>query len=566
MNLPDKQSELEELILKEMDGVCSESEFAKLSDRLCNDPEAMDYYLEFVSFCAGMLRPGEISVTDDRFHDAEDVRVTELWLALAEDERTAETIDIEDPARAIPVSVCREQTVVSRQKVSLFPLYTALSLIAALLVMIAYVVTHPRKAPPNAVATLTGSSGAVWLQANHLSGDKRLYTDSTMTLVEGFAEITFDNQAKIILQSPAEIGIEDFNQIFLRSGKLSAVIPKTAWGFVVRSTGASVVDYGTEFGVTADLYGKTEVHVFVGKVELRSGSDPVRFGARKSLTQGQAGCVDETGELTAGPMKAYPSSFVRRLPQKMTFGRPGKRLDLADIVGGGNGFGTGQECVGIDPATGKLATKLITDDRMQELYRYCLVPEMPCIDGVFVPLGGESPQVITSQGHVFEGFPETDGRYWIEITNLPVTSMMPTTGDNHQGFQFARLGRIQYGTPLHPAVILHANAGITFDLDAIRSMNPRTQIQRFTSLCGLSDTLADTPIWNGAMATLWVLVDGQEREMIQISSSAKQQAYINIDITENDRFLTLVATDGQNKNGGDWTLFGDPALELESVN
>ena len=37
---------------------------------------------------------------------------------------------------------------------------------------------------------------------------------------------------------------------------------------------------------------------------------------------------------------------------------------------------------------------------------------------------------------------------------------------------------------------------------------------------------------------------------------------INIPIARNDRFLTLVATDGGNTIAGDWIMFGDPRMEL----
>lgn len=40
---------------------------------------------------------------------------------------------------------------------------------------------------------------------------------------------------------------------------------------------------------------------------------------------------------------------------------------------------------------------------------------------------------------------------------------------------------------------------------------------------------------------------------------------VDIAIGENDRFLTLVATDGRNGFAFDWVLFGDPRLELLPV-
>lgn len=557
MTLPDRQIELEELILKEMDGQITPKEFSQLSDYLRQNPEALNMYLEFLTLCAGMLRPGEVTIPDDSLCTGDEIRQSALWMALAENERTAEAIYIEKSEPVTPVY--NNAAIVRKQGVSKVALYTAIISTAAFLLMVAYVMTHPRKSR-EVVATLTGSTQAVWKEPLAISGENnRLYTNSAMHLVEGFAEITFDNQARIILQSPAQIIIEDYNQIFLRTGKLSALVPKTAIGFVVRTGAASIVDYGTEFGITADTYGQTQAHVFEGKVELRSGSDPVRFEATKKLTQGQAGRVDESGVLSSETMEAQPSSYVRSLPSKMSFGQPGKRIDLADIIGGGNGFGTGRECVGIVPTSGKLVPDLLLANRRPMSNRYSPVPAMPCIDGVFVPNGGNVPQIVSSQGHTFGECPQTDGSYWIEITNRPIASLYGNSEGEASDIHLVRLAGIQFGTRLHPAIMMHSNTGITFDLDEIRSTVPGTKIRSLTSLCGLSETM----FREDAKAALWVLVDGQKRKEVNVAYSAKTYEFITIDINDSNRFLTLMVTDGENGNGGDWTFFGDPALELE---
>lgn len=556
MTLPERQIEIEELILKEIDGVISEQEFAQLSECLRRNPEALDTYLEFMTICAGMLKPGEVTIPDDCLCQVDDIRQSALWAALAENERTAETVYIEkhdpvEPVRQIPV-------IPRKQSVSKVALYTAIISSAAFLMLVSYVMTHPRKVRM-AVATVTGSSQAEWKEAMSLAADNnRVYTGSLMHLTEGFAEITFDNQAKIILQSPAQLVIEDYNQIFLHTGKLAALIPPSAVGFVVRTGAASIVDYGTEFGVTASYSGQTEAHVFQGKVELRSGSDPVRFESTKRLTLGQAGRVDDAGVLSAETMVAQPNSFMRSLPSKVSFGQPGKRIDLADIIGGGNGFGTGKECVGINPTSGKGVNDLLLENRKSDTNRYFLVADNPCIDGVFVPFGGSSPQIVTSQGHTLEQCPQTDGCYWIEITNRPIASIY---GKESSDVHLVRLAGIQFGTRLNPAIMMHSNTGITFDLDEIRAANPGTKIRKFTSLCGLSETMFREDV----KATLWVLTDGRKRQEVHISYNGQNRAVINIDISDSTRFLTLMATDGENSNGGDWTFFGNPALELESM-
>ncbi|MBP8605151.1 MAG: NPCBM/NEW2 domain-containing protein [Phycisphaerae bacterium] len=556
----DELGNLDELILKEIDGIITEQEFAELTDCLCRNPEALNYYLDFITICAGIFKPGEVTFCQTLCSAAEDdISQSALWMALAENERTAEAVPLEksDP---LPLLSIQPQASCRRQNVSRAALYTAIVSTAALLLMIAFVVTHPRQIR-DAVASLSGSSQAVW--SEHFCPPKdssRLYTHSTLSLLEGFAEITFDNQAKIILQSPVWIDIEDYNQLFLHSGKLSAVIPTSAAGFVVRTAAATVVDYGTEFGVTADADGHTEAHVFEGKVELRSGSDPIRFAEKLNLTKGWAGCVSRTGQLSSEPVPAQPLSYIRRLPAKPTFGQPGKRLDLADIIGGGNGFGTGKPCVGIDPASGKIVSDLVLVKRKPEQLHYFSVPEIPFIDGVFVPSGGNQPQIVTSQGHTFNQCPETDGSYWIEITNNPIASVLGNAGGQAGDIHLVRLNGIQFGSALHPGIMMHSNAGITFDLDAIRSSIPGARISRFTSICGMSDTI----IQQNVQAAIWILVDGQKRQEAHfIYNRTSHSAYIDVDIHDQDRFLTLITTDGGDSNGSDWTFFGDPALELE---
>ena len=62
-----------------------------------------------------------------------------------------------------------------------------------------------------------------------------------------------------------------------------------------------------------------------------------------------------------------------------------QEFDLADVVGGGNGFGTGQTLQGIDPATGEIHSALVQSDREAGHSRYAAVTARPLIDGVFVP-------------------------------------------------------------------------------------------------------------------------------------------------------------------------------------
>lgn len=314
---------------------------------------------------------------------------------------------------------------------------------------------------------------------------------------------------------------------------------------------------GTEFGILADLQGGTSLHVIKGKTVLIAGDKSNKVSVEAS--EGVAKKVS-AGTQTITDISCNDRLFVRDINSARNLAWRGQmKVDLAGIVGGGNGFGIGREHLGIEPASGELVNNPSMLARTQDTSQYASVSENPYVDGVFVPLGGDSPQIVTSNGDVFKECPETDGRYWIEITNKPLTGFQGDPGS----IQLARLNGVEYGTNTHPAIMMHANTGITFDLEIIRSIIPSARICRFTSSCGLSDTLDRSSLRSDASAEMWVLIDGQPREKIQVDYKDESSSFVTVNIDDNDRFLTLVSC--SDWNAGDWTIYGDPALELERI-
>ena len=186
---------------------------------------------------------------------------------------------------------------------------------------------------------------------------------------------------------------------------------------------------------------------------------------------------------------------------------------------------------------------------------------MPFIDGVFVPDGRTGNVQIDSAGHTFEAFPttahETAGYVWaggilpLDDPAQPKLHAIPT-----------ELGGIDRALPGHGLIFLHANKGITFDLQAIRRANPEYKPARFRAVAGNTARVAVSG--QSVYADLWVFVDGQPRWQ-QRQINADHGAFsIAIPLRERDRFLTLVATDGGDGIIADWTMFGDPRLELSA--
>jgi hypothetical protein len=94
-------------------------------------------------------------------------------------------------------------------------------------------------------------------------------------------ELTFVDGAVVTLVGPAAIVVETPGRGSLEVGKLSARVGEVARGFTIRTPGATIVDLGTEFGVSVpprdeesgQPLGQEELHVFAGVVEVNFGNE-----------------------------------------------------------------------------------------------------------------------------------------------------------------------------------------------------------------------------------------------------------------------------------------------------
>lgn len=233
--------------------------------------------------------------------------------------------------------------------------------------------------------------------------------------------------------------------------------------------------------------------------------------------------------------------------------------DLADIVGGGNGLGTGQAGAGIDPSSGRA----VKDPRGYlegvTANHYAESP-LSIVDGVSIPDGPSTDGVVVSStGLRAPGLPDTSGKAWDAIRNGPVNSQFST-----------KLGGVEFKDASHTLLGLHANALITFDLNELPPFNSekanseKANLQKDNSqktLRGSVGYFGQTPK-QGASA--FVLIDGQivfQRD--QFGRDDGLQA-IELSIPAEARFLTLVATDNGNDISHDQVCFTDLRIEPTS--
>lgn len=226
----------------------------------------------------------------------------------------------------------------------------------------------------------------------------------------------------------------------------------------------------------------------------------------------------------------------------------GDALDLADIVGGGNGRGTGKRGVGIDPSSGRLQEKKVGFLESAKSNQFVRA-DSKFIDGVVIPNGSADGKVavpISSTGLTVKDVPATSAKAWDAIRHGPVNSQAAT-----------KLGVVDYAGDGHSMLGLHANAAITFDLAAIRKETGVGDL-RFQATVGYGGR-------DGAgRADFHVYVDGELRERKLGFAGRDEGVPVDVVVGKTARFLTLMSTDGGNGIGHDQIFFGDPKLVVEA--
>lgn len=508
---------MDELLQRLLDGQIEPDEMRRLEKAIREDPRVRDYYIDSLLVSAVIRRSSQV---------------------------TGE-LSKSDLIQALSTGTSRGGSGHWGRRLCAI---AALLALGALLSMSLHLFGHKVQGPP--VGTLTGERETQW-RGFHPHPGEPLYVGS-YDLREGVATMALTPGTSLQLEAPCQVEIKSDSEMTLRNGRLAAIVPPPAKGFRVRTRTAIITDLGTEFGVIAHSDGSTETHVLKGHVTV--ALDPNRSGRASSIVvnEGQAAAVDSTGRMIQDGLAARADLFLLPSPPVSQPGHPSERLNLADLVGGGNGRGSGELDWGIDLGTGRPFEGPATTIRPTRQSEFRPVSQQPGIDGVFMPNGGAGPVVISSTGLTFSGCPRTMGSYYGGPANSGKFFDIPS-----RQIHTARLNGVSFGTSTHPALNLHPNAGITFDLNQIRQNNPNLRIDRFTALCGIPK---DLPHPQYSPADVWVLLDGVVRLHLHYPLERNIVEKVDVPIPAQTRFLTLAAT-CSGRADYSWILFGDPFLE-----
>jgi hypothetical protein len=99
----------------------------------------------------------------------------------------------------------------------------------------------------------------------------------------GRMSLGFANGAQLVLEDGARLELVSASRARLIAGRAAAHVPEGAQGFTIETPSVEVVDLGTEFGVSVNEAGESDVHVFKGLVEARLPGDGTQPGSLVEL-------------------------------------------------------------------------------------------------------------------------------------------------------------------------------------------------------------------------------------------------------------------------------------------
>jgi hypothetical protein len=308
-------NELYRLLNALREDVITDAEFERLDSWISGNERACRLYVDYIKIWAE-LQGFQAATIPDYSLEPENTLLSEensfadsqFWGILAEHEKAADAIELtkEEPQRELIQHVVYRSG--EKPKLSKSLIFTLISGVTGLFLLILYVNFFPLH---REIATLTESVHAQWIDTDWpMAIGSRFKEEEIRFLKQGIVRIAFDGGAEAVLEAPAVIKLQGSDRMSLYSGRLYAVVPGPAAGFIVDTPSARIVDLGTEFGVDVDAADIVRTEVYKGRVAMRLGSDKA-ISKDYVIEVGQAGLVDQSGQLSVTGFSLQRRRFIR---------------------------------------------------------------------------------------------------------------------------------------------------------------------------------------------------------------------------------------------------------------
>jgi hypothetical protein len=194
----------------------------------------------------------------------------------------------------------------------------------------------------------------------------------------------------------------------------------------------------------------------------------------------------------------------------------------------------------------------------------------PFVDGVFIPSETGANTRIDSSGN-FVDLPASTGRTWGPIWSrrrmqgVPQTASHDYWGTGTLERVIGRLSECETGL-----VGIHANVGVTFDLEAVRQHFGLSVDSFHTLISNLDNSMQRLPEWAASKrftADVRIFVDGELRESWLDFGKDDGELEVRSRLSAGDRYLTVVCTDAHHGEASgidayDHVVLIDPVLTL----
>lgn len=276
---PDNARQLESVLSALAEGTISDAQAEWLNRILLQDEDARRTYWQHMALNAD-LRQVVAQLPIDQYEEEHPTHASGEKLAglraMNAIARFEETVGVAMPKSGSVDEGGRSKGVAAR--LFSFQNIAAMLLIGVSVALVLAILFKPAPPPvPMAtVATLLESRNATWEDDRGrliFFRDGKELLPQSLNLADGLAKVKFHNGAVVLLdasEGATRLQLVSESQGFLQLGCITALVDtEEAKGFTIEVPGnRKVIDRGTEFGMTVDEAGQSEVHVLLGEVEL----------------------------------------------------------------------------------------------------------------------------------------------------------------------------------------------------------------------------------------------------------------------------------------------------------
>ncbi len=185
--------------------------------------------------------------------------------------------------------------------------------LAAAVVIMALMIWRMTSSPPAPRAVLVESIHAHWL-GGRTERVGHAMPSGMIQLARGTAEFRTRTGVTVVVQAPARLRIQSGQRIWLSSGKIVAKVPHTSVGFTVQTLYGSLIDLGTEFGVSQQPGKPTYAEVFQGHVAVARVGHTAKSAVPRIIGSSQAVNMSNNRIVSARPM-----SFMFVRPREVAY-------------------------------------------------------------------------------------------------------------------------------------------------------------------------------------------------------------------------------------------------------